>query len=288
LNEQFTTASSLTKGIDHFVIDVRDGIEEAEQTYRLLGFHLSERGHHTLGSVNHLIVFGDHYLELLGFGVEAEQKRPDIANYPVGLNGLVFSANDVKDLYASLLNLEIPAQLPQYFSRPVKTNDGTADAKFEVVRLNPGLTSYARIYFCHHVTPQLVWTPESQHHPNGVFQISRIRIASNNPSHSAALPRIILGEKPNGMDQNAASLQAGEITLDFVSANAVDSGLMAIWPEAHGREEYMATMTFRTVSLEQTFNVLRTNNIAGVSMSPNRILVAASSAVNVGLEFIEG
>jgi hypothetical protein len=51
--------------LDHVVVTVRDRLDEAHAAYRRLGFTLTPRGHHTLGSMNHLAVFGTDYLELL-------------------------------------------------------------------------------------------------------------------------------------------------------------------------------------------------------------------------------
>ena len=52
------------QGIDHVVILVRD-LDRAEDTYSRLGFTLTPRGYHTLGSQNHCLMFGTNYVELL-------------------------------------------------------------------------------------------------------------------------------------------------------------------------------------------------------------------------------
>jgi len=52
------------RGIDHAVILVRD-LERARDTYARLGFTLTPRGTHSLGSQNHCIMFGRDYLELM-------------------------------------------------------------------------------------------------------------------------------------------------------------------------------------------------------------------------------
>ena len=85
--------------LDHVVIDVRDRIDEAAECFRSLGFQLTPRGHHTLGSVNHLAMFATDYLELLGFA-ERGAIRPEIVRFPVGLNGLVFETGDADVVYA--------------------------------------------------------------------------------------------------------------------------------------------------------------------------------------------
>src|SRR5215813_2062147 len=68
---------------------VRDRIDEAAQRFAELGFQLTPRGHHTLGSSNHLAMFVTDYLELLGFG-PGGASRDELQPFPIGLNGLVF------------------------------------------------------------------------------------------------------------------------------------------------------------------------------------------------------
>ena len=43
--------------LDHVVIDVRDRMDEAARVFARLGFQLTPRGYHTLGSTNHLAMF---------------------------------------------------------------------------------------------------------------------------------------------------------------------------------------------------------------------------------------
>src|SRR5207248_3267338 len=71
--------------LDHVVVDVRDRMDEAAAVYRALGFQLTPRGHHTLGSMNHLAMLATDYLELLGFGAGGAS-RPELAPFPIGLN----------------------------------------------------------------------------------------------------------------------------------------------------------------------------------------------------------
>ena len=51
--------------LDHAVIGLGTELDAGEACYRRLGFTLTPRGYHSLGSMNHLAVFGTDYLELL-------------------------------------------------------------------------------------------------------------------------------------------------------------------------------------------------------------------------------
>ena len=63
-------------GLDHAVILVRD-LDRARDTYERLGFTLTPRGHHSLGSQNHCIMFERDYLELMALPSEP----PDAFQY---------------------------------------------------------------------------------------------------------------------------------------------------------------------------------------------------------------
>ena len=49
-----------------------------------------------LGSINHLMVFGDNYLELLGLPVAGPARRPELLEAPLGLDGVVFKTDDAE------------------------------------------------------------------------------------------------------------------------------------------------------------------------------------------------
>ena len=54
--------STNTAIIDHVVINVRSEMDTAVEVFRNLGFTMTPRGFHTLGSINHLAMFIDNYL----------------------------------------------------------------------------------------------------------------------------------------------------------------------------------------------------------------------------------
>ncbi len=56
----------MTFALDHLVINSLFDMDSAEGLMSRLGFALTPRGYHSLGSINHLIVFEGHYLELIG------------------------------------------------------------------------------------------------------------------------------------------------------------------------------------------------------------------------------
>src|ERR1700744_5903962 len=92
--------------LDHVVVNVRDRIDEAADTYRRLGFTLPPRGYHTLGSVNHLAMFGTDYLELIAVK-PGEDRRLELLSSPTGLDGLVFGTEDAMATFKLLHRNEV-------------------------------------------------------------------------------------------------------------------------------------------------------------------------------------
>src|SRR6185503_59454 len=78
--------------LDHVVINARDDMDRAADVYRRLGFTLTERGYHSLGSVNLLAMFGTDYLEFIAITIGARSGRLDLLDYAFGLIGLVFAS----------------------------------------------------------------------------------------------------------------------------------------------------------------------------------------------------
>src|SRR4029077_6836801 len=109
----------------------------------------------------------------LGFGAGGAS-RDELQSFPIGLNGLVFKADDAERIYRHALAASRPTRPVQSFSRPVTLADETQDARFRTTRLDPNQVPMGRVYFCEHLTPDLVWRPEWQAHPNGAGGLARI------------------------------------------------------------------------------------------------------------------
>src|SRR3954469_17764061 len=96
--------------LDHVVINARDDMDRAADIYRRLGFTLTERGYHSLGSMNHLAMFGTDYLELIAVPKGATTGRLDLLTFPLGLNGLVFGSEDSAITYSELTKVGVPIE----------------------------------------------------------------------------------------------------------------------------------------------------------------------------------
>jgi hypothetical protein len=270
--------------LDHVVIDVRDRIDEAMRCFSELGFLLTPRGHHTLGSVNHLAMFTTDYLELLGFG-EGGATRLEIARFPAGLNGLVFKTTDAEAVHRQAEASGLPVLPVQSFSRPVGLGGATRDARFRTTRLDPDKITIGRVYFCEHLTPELVWRPEWQAHPNGARAITRVVVATADPQRTAVLFRDLFDTDSVSERDGRQVVAAGAAQVELAPPNTVAAEFGEAAAEPAGRAEYMAALGIKVRSLPDAAQRLRA--VPGVHTEAQRLVVPAAVAFNTTIVFSE-
>lgn len=150
----------MTLKLDHLVVNSHFALDSSAELFRALGFNLTPKGFHSLGSVNHLIMFSDHYLELIGLPAQGEPLREELLDSPPGIDGLVFASSDAQASERSLRDAGFQLQPLQHFSRAVVSGEARGEARFTTLRLAPGSFSAGRVYFCQHHTPEWVWRDE--------------------------------------------------------------------------------------------------------------------------------
>jgi hypothetical protein len=277
--------------LDHVVINARDDMDRAADVYRRLGFTLTERGYHSLGSMNHLAMFGTDYLELIAIPKDATSGRLDLLDFPLGLNGLVFGSEDSTVTYDELSKVGVPVEPPVEFTRPVKYAGGPTgtqerDARFRTVRMKNGVVPYGRVYYCHHFTRDLVWRDEWRHHANGTVAVQRALIVEPDPAAGAKLYADMFGPGAVRDIKGGKAVVIGNSRFDIVTDAELKAQVGEAAPNAEGRKAYMAGLTFRTTSLSKAAQALKAGKIA-FTQSAGRITVPAKEAMNAVLEFIE-
>ena len=276
--------AALSPVLDHVVIDVRDRIDEGIRSFQSLGFQLTPRGRHTLGSVNHLAMFATDYLELLGFAGDGAI-RPEIMRFPVGLNGLVFKTADADAIHDQAAAAGLPILPVQSFSRPVGLDGGTQDARFRTTRLDPAQVAMGRVYFCEHQTPELVWRPEWQTHPNGALGIARMVVATADPQGTAGLFRGLFGDQTVSDRDGRQILTAGTAQVELSTPDMIAAEFGETAAQPAGRTEYMAALEIRVRSLHEAKQCLC--SVPGLGVEPHRLVVPADAAFNTTIVFSE-
>lgn len=178
-------------GIDHAFILVQD-LLSARDRFARFGFTLSPRGLHSAerGTANHTIVFRNDYLELLGIALDTPLnggQRELLRQRGEGLHAVacrtVAAATEAK---FALAEIGIATRTPTAFSRPVALpGGGERLAAFETLNFDAAEVPQGLCFICQHKTPDMVWRPELQAHPNGALEIDSILVVSETAEVSA-------------------------------------------------------------------------------------------------------
>ena len=185
------------QGLDHVVILVRD-LDRARDAWVRMGFEPTARGEHSIGSRNHCLMLGRDYVELLAVPVP----HPSMTYFTEFLArreglGAVSIANDDAVAAADAMRAAgVEVGAPMDFSRDVDTPQGPRAARFRVAQLAPDATPAARLFLCQHFTPELVWRPHEQVHPNGATGIAGLAVASDEPAGAARAWARAFGSTP--------------------------------------------------------------------------------------------
>ena len=228
--------------LDHIVINVRFEMDPAEELFSTLGFTLTPRGRHSMGSINHLMMFANDYLELIGIPEAEADKRPDVSGAPVGLNGLVFKTDNADETFERLTEFNMAGDPPKSFSRPLVLDDGSRhEARFRTVTVPANAFPAGRLYFCEHLTPELLWREEWQSHPNGVTEFTELMTVCADPSGLAGQLSALFGIEADGQD---IAFENG-FRLSFVSASAYAERFGDLATTVSDREAYFGALGLR-------------------------------------------
>ena len=276
---------------DHAVINVHDALDNAVHTFSRLGFQVTPRGFHTLGSINHLMIFGTTYVELIGFPADNPSIRAELRTARLGLNGLVFRSLDAQRSGEQACARGAPVGDAQQFSRPVDLRVDAAaalaapgetdrsnwpDAIFRTARAEPGFGPGGRLYFCEHLTPELVWRNEWRAHPNSAIELSLIRVETDDLQNTSLQFRQLLGAGSLRQSGSVLTVNAAPVVIEV----------------REGPKELMRGLRLKVRSLAQTRDALARSEVPFVEQpatarSGVSLQVAAIHAGAVEFEFSE-
>jgi catechol 2,3-dioxygenase-like lactoylglutathione lyase family enzyme len=249
-------------GIDHVVVLVRD-LDRARDAYARMGFTLTPRGYHTLGSQNHCIMFGRDYIELLAVPKPhpAMQYFSEFLARGEGLGAVALATENATAARAGIAAAGIGADEPLEFSRPV---DG-GDARFRIVQLAPDATPGCRTFLCQHFTRHLVWRPQFQSHALGATGLAGLAVTAEDPASASERYARLFAEKPRRIPEGLV-VETGSAPIALLSA-----GGMRLYIRVADRASAVA--------------VLRRGGYAPVQLSDGSCALGAEDAHGVTLVF---
>ena len=269
---------------DHAVLNLHYGVDEGEALLASLGFTVSPRGYHTLGSIHHTVALGSSYLEIVGLDPANPKPRKELLDSPLGLDGLVWSSDDIQAAHARLVAAGLPASEPGTFGRPVSVDGHEVEARFEVTRLAPGWFAPARLYFCDHLTPELVWQEGFSNHPNTADRILAVHVAAEDPAAEAARLATFLGVPAPGDGR----IESGGVPILFETPETVAERLGEPFsPEARVPRVAGLTLGVRSLDALETSLAPRWAG-AALRREADAVTVPAAACFGVTLAFREG
>lgn len=279
--------SGLIPTLDHVVVLVYDKLDEMYAAYERLGFQLTPRGHHSLGSSNNLAIFRDTYFELLGFESGNDRLRPELWKDPAGLTAIVFRPTSPEEVARVMQERGVGAEEPVTFTRSVDTPEGPRDARFTIVRVPPRHIQNGRSFFCFHHTPELVWRPEWQAHPNGATNVIEFVISAPDPRKTAAVYEAIFGPGLLVDIDGGVAFRAGAAKVRLLDPAAARTRFGdAILPDLESQDR-MVALGIGTTSIDAAIACLIEAGVPFTKSGCCRVLVGHDVAGGVAIEFCE-
>lgn len=269
------------QGLDHAVILVRD-LDAARRAYARMGFTLTPRGTHTLGSQNHCIMFERDYLELMAVPRPhpALQYFSDFLARGEGIGALVLATDDAGALYAELAADGMAAEAPLDFSRPVAD---LGDARFRLLQLPVDAVPGCRLLACQHFTRDLVWRPEYRRHAVGAIEIAALAVVVEDTDGAAGSYARVLDAQPQRIDEGLL-VQTGSAPIALASRWELGHRLRGVGLPLRARP-LVAALFVRVADRAQAADVLRRNGLKPTALPDGSFAVNADEAHGVAVIF---
>ena len=272
------------KGIDHVVIAVRD-LDSTQETFRRMGFTLTPRGHHTLGSENHCVMFGQNYFELL----MVPQRLPgreyyyDFARIGDGLAAVALKTENARGAFGELTAAALAPSEPVDFSRPVQLPEGMKTASFRITQLGLEHTPGGQVFLCQHFTRDVVWRPEYQVHANSATGLAAIAILSADVAATAAAYERLFDVKAKTISEGLL-INTGDTPIAVVSEPALAKKLPGVWISAR-HQPCMAALFIHVGDRGLAERTLRAGGLHPTRMPDGSVAVGAAEAHGVAIIF---
>jgi catechol 2,3-dioxygenase-like lactoylglutathione lyase family enzyme len=271
-------------GIDHVVIAVRD-LDSTRDSYRRMGFTVTPRGYHTLGSQNHCVMFGQDYFELL----MVPQRLPgreyyyDFARIGEGLAAVALKTDNARGAFGELTAAALAPSDPVDFSRPVQLAEGAKTASFRITQLGLEQTPGGQVFLCQHFTRDVVWRPEYQTHANTATGLAAVAILSADIGATAAAYERLFDVKAKAISEGLL-IETGDTPIAVVSEPALAKRLPGIWISAR-HQPCMAALFVRVADRDAAERSLRAGGLEPRRMPDGSVAVGAAEAHGVALVF---
>lgn len=277
--------SAHIRGIDHAIVCVND-LDQAKDTFERMGFTLTPRGFHSLGSENHLAMFGSDYLELFALPKphSAFAYFSEFLASGDGLAAVALKTTDADAAHRALVNAGIAAEPPLDLARPVRVDGGEREARFRLVRLPLSASPGGWMFLCQHDTPELVWLPELQSHANGATGLAAVTVLCGDVDETATVHARLFGREPATIAEGLRVDTGGHASIAFVTERSLAKRLPGVWITAKP-DPVMAALFIHVASRDEAEATLRRGGFHPTRMPDGSVAVGAAEAHGVAIVF---
>lgn len=271
--------------LDHVGVVGRD-LAGLQRDFTRLGFRLTEPRSLTardpqsgelrsLGQSSCHAVFEQGYVELSA--VETDDPGHHLAAWlprGTGLRILALGQQDIATRHGQCQQAGFDPLPVSHAARAIRYGSRHGEARFEWFMLKADGTPEGLVCFVHNLTPELVYQPEVQQHPNGAVALSSVALRVGDLGAWAMKYRRLLGVEPrSGPGRSVFTLPAGQ-SIELFEAR--DDGGAA--PEMSGF----------TVTVASTAAAQRWLDRQGISyeIDGRRLSVAPEQASGCRVDFV--
>ena len=268
------------------VLVVRD-LDAARDTFARMGLTVTPRGHHTLGSQNHCVMFGDDYIELLwspeGNPHPSRQYYTEFARAGEGLAAIALKTDSARGAYTEMLWAGFAPSDPADLARPVELPEGAREARFRVSMAAPDKTPGARLFACEHLTREVVWRPEYQRHPAGATGLAAVAIVAADVAAAARPYERFFGANAQTIAEGLL-VETGGAPLAFATERSLAHKLPGVDLGSRASPR-IAALFVRVTDRDATEAALKARGLKSARMPDGSVAIGADVAHGVAVVF---
>lgn len=277
-----------TFDLDHVGIAVLD-LDRSAETYRRLGFLLTERSYHMAsgpngeripaGTGNHCFILQRGYVELIAQTATGYSGRlvSDLEKYE-GLHLVSFGSESTDDALAVLSRTAKAEIEARRVSRPFQVRGEQFEATFDILDLPEGRVEEAHLFAIRHLTPQAIWQERLIQHENGARELLSVAFCVENPVELAQRVGTLFDAT---VTEHMVGLRRG--ALEFFNPDGFRDRFAG---ESSVSVPSVAAISLRVDSVVETASYLDAHDVS-FSRSDQRLVVPHAFACGVLIEFTE-
>jgi hypothetical protein len=208
----------------------------------LLGIDAATGASRPLGQRSCHVVLGRGYIELTS--VDTPAPTHHLATWlarGAGLHILALGSDAIAEEQARCAAAGLAVTAPARASRRIDYGERHGDARFEWFMFAPRETPEGLLCYAHNQTPELVYQPSVQQHPNGAEALTEVVLLCEDLVAARFRWQRLLGVAPHlGLHELRFELGGGDVTLCDMAGCQARFGALA--PDSASRDRFVASV----------------------------------------------